>query len=48
MNHINHGKTSECGLPNDRFGRLTSVTLVLIIKNKSYIKIMHKKLIYKK
>ena len=27
-------KTSECGLPNDLFGRLTSVTLVLIIKNK--------------
>ena len=27
-------KTSECGLPNDHFGRLTSVTLVLIIKNK--------------
>ena len=25
---------SECGLPNDHFGRLTSVTLVLIIKNK--------------
>ena len=27
-------KQSECGLPNDHFGRLTSVTLVLIIKNK--------------
>ena len=27
-------KKSECGLPNDHFGRLTSVTLVLIIKNK--------------
>ena len=27
-------KISECGLPNDHFGRLTSVTLVLIIKNK--------------
>ena len=27
-------KKSECGLPNDHFGRLTSVTLVLITKNK--------------
>ena len=27
-------KKSECGLPNDHFGRLTSVTLVLVIKNK--------------
>ena len=27
-------KKSECGLLNDHFGRLTSVTLVLIIKNK--------------
>ena len=27
-------KTSECGLPNDHFGRLTSVTLILIIKKK--------------
>ena len=27
-------KKSECGLPNDHFGRLTSVTLVLIIKKK--------------
>ena len=27
-------KTSECGLPNDHFGTLISVTLVLIIKNK--------------
>ena len=27
-------KTSECGLPNDHFGRLTSVSLALIIKNK--------------
>ena len=30
----NSSKGSECGLPNDHFGRLTSVTLVLIIKNK--------------
>ena len=27
-------ETSECGLPNDHFGGLTSVNLVLIIKNK--------------
>ena len=32
----NHMKRSpsECGLPNDHLGRLTSVTLVLLIKNK--------------
>ena len=32
--HHKYLKKSECGLPNDHFGRLTSVTLVLIIKNK--------------
>ena len=25
---------SECGLPNDHYGTVTSVTLVVIIKNK--------------